>query len=490
MSIKKRLILSYLAMLLVPFILIIMTGGIVRYFNINSDSGKLGPFSNNHYAHFNMADNNILMYLNKVVIDSPELLFTNDYMKTLEIDLNLPGAFAVIQQGKIMYKSSWIDLQTIMKTIAKKSNSDREKGFKRHKVSEISFYWEFKVPNEENGTLYYLIIKDKLFSEYFIRGMLFIIVIAVILIVTNGTLTYLMSRSIILPLKELERAAVKIKNGDLDSQIAYKADDEMKDVFSSFNEMRERLKESLEKQKSYEENRKELIASISHDIRTPLTVLKGYVEGLRDGVANTEKKKIHYLNTIYQKTHQMDHLIDNLFLFSKMEMDKYPFNPVIVELSEWLSNAVADLSVDYPKIDFQTFLTEKSIISADPAELFRVIGNIVQNSYVHAGRKDIIMTVTLKRSDNMAQIICRDNGVGISTSKLPLIFDRFYQIDESRSQNPKGSGIGLSIAKMIINQHQGRIHADSPEGSGLTIIIDLPLVTDSKKLNRGNPNGQ
>ncbi len=179
----------------------------------------------------------------------------------------------------------------------------------------------------------------------------------------------------------------------------------------------------------------------------------------------------------------MDHLIDNLFLFSKMEMDKYPYNPVSVELSQWLENAVADLSGDYPEIEFQIFLTKQVMISADPAELFRVIGNIVQNSYLYADIKDIIITVTAKIIGNKVQIIIEDNGIGISAAKLSLIFDRFYQVDESRSHNPRGSGIGLSIAKMIIYQHTGQIYAESLKEKGLSIIIELPLMADGNKYN-------
>lgn len=481
MTIKKRLILSYLAMLLVPFILIMITGGVVRYFTLNSNSMDSGPFPNSRFSHYSMAENNILSYFNTVILDSPEKLFSNDYMNNLEIELNLPGAFAVIQQDNIMYKSSRISEQVLIKAI--KNLNEIDTGLRKHMEPEIMFRWEFKIPNQHNGVLYYLIDPDQLFSEYFLRGLFFIFAIITILILTNGTLTYMVSRSIVLPLKELEKAALKIKDGELDSKITYTANDEMGDVFSSFNEMRERLKDSLEKQISYEENRKELIASISHDIRTPLTVLKGYVEGLKDGVANTEEKKDHYLNTIYQKAHQMDHLIDNLFLFSKMEMDKYPYNPVSVELSQWMANAVADLSVDYPEINFQTFLKEKASISADPAELFRVISNIVQNSYIYAGRKDIVISVIVKITDNQSQIIISDNGIGVSEKKLPLIFDRFYQADESRSQNPKGSGIGLSIAKMIINQHRGQLQAVSQEGKGLSIIITIPLTDNQNDRN-------
>lgn len=478
MTIKKRLILSYLAMLLVPFILIMLTGGVIRYLNSPIEGSSSGPFSNSRFSHFPIGDKDAFSLFNKVIINSPALLFSNDYMSKLEADLNLPGAFAVIQQGNIMYKSSRISSTAIMEAISNQNIIAGDDRFRKHMKPEVLFRWEFEIPGQQNGVLYYLIDPEQVFSQYFTKGLFFILAVAVVLVLTNGTLTYMVSRSIILPLKELEKAAIKIRDGDLNNPVICKANDEMGNVFSSFNEMRERLKDSLEKQISYEDNRKELIASISHDLRTPLTVLKGYVEGLKDGVANTEEKKIHYLETIYQKAHQLDHLIDDLFLFSRLEMDKYPNKTVAVELSEWLADAVADLSVDYPEINFQTLLTEKAVISADPAELFRVISNIIQNSHRYAGRKDIIVTVSLEIIDNRTQIIISDNGIGISEKQLPFIFDRFYQADESHSRNSRGSGLGLAIASMIINQHQGTISAESPKGQGFSVIITLPLSTD------------
>lgn len=225
-------------------------------------------------------------------------------MSQLETSLNLPGSFTVLQQNSIMYKSPNISSQAIMNAVSRQDSKSFKTNIRNHMDTEILFRWEFSIPEQENGVLYYLVDPKLIFSEYFSRGLIFTIAVALILIITNGTLTYMVSRSIILPLKELEDAANKIRDGDLDSSVTYNADNEMKDVFSSFNEMRERLKDSLEKQISYEENRKELFASISHDLRTPLTVLKGYMEGLKDGVANTDEKKIHHINTIYQKAHK------------------------------------------------------------------------------------------------------------------------------------------------------------------------------------------
>ena len=475
MTIKRRLIVSYLAMLIVPFILIMLTAGIFRFLSTYNNENTLDPFSNSSYSHKPLSNYYVLSKLNMIAVNSPELLFSDTYMSALESEFDLSGYIVVIKDDVIMYKSSKISSKNIWDAIARQ-NFVSYGNFNKQMKPEVMLRWEFSIPNQNNGVFYYIIDPKQMFSEYFSMGLIFILIVAIVLIITNGTLTYMVSRSIIKPLGELEKAATKIKDGNLDNPINYKKNDEMKDVFSSFDEMRKRLKNSLEKQLSYEENRKELIASISHDLKTPLTVLKGYAEGLKDGVANTEEKKNHYLNTIHQKANQMDHLIDNLFLFSRLELNKYPFAPIKLPLSQWLIKIIGDLSVDYPGIAFRTGLIEEALVMADPEELFRVIYNIVQNSNKYACSNNTIITFSMTVITNHAQIVIEDNGPGVDEKQIPFIFEHFYQTDKSRSKKSESCGLGLSIARMIISQHNGSIYAESPIGRGLSIFIKIPLL--------------
>ncbi len=486
MTIKKRLILSYLAMLFVPFMLIAIAGGIIRSLDSSLRNGNSGPFLGKDLSRYLKIDDFLLSRINQIILDSPGLLLSGDFLSELQTDTSVPGFFAVIQDEIIRYKPSEITPDILIEAIRPGDQGPKYRSLHRHMKPEILFRWEFNVPGQSNATLYYFTNPEQAFSRYFSSGILFVLGAVLVLVITNGTLTYIVSRSIISPLKMLENAAGRIRDGDLNGPVTRKSDDEMTTVFSSFNEMRERLKDSLEKQLSYEENRKELIASISHDLRTPLTVLKGYVEGLKDGVAKTEEKRNHYLDTIHHKARQMDRLIDDLFLFSRLETDKYPYESVSMELSGWLADAVKDLSVDYSGMRFQSSLAESVRICADPPQLYRVLSNIVQNSYHYAGRKDITVTVKLRIIENKAEITIADNGRGIPEQRLPLIFQRFYRGDDSRNQNSGGSGLGLSIAGMIIIQHKGTIRAESPPGKGLSIIITLPLRSPENKTVENN----
>ena len=175
---------------------------------------------------------------------------------------------------------------------------------------------------------------------------------------TNGVLTYFVSRSIIRPLRALKRAAEEIKEGNLDFEIVPHSDDEIGELSTAFEEMRRKLKKSVEVQLQYEENRKELISNISHDLKTPVTAIKGYVEGIMDGVSNSPDKLDQYIRTIYNKAADMDRLIDELFLFSKLDLGKVPFQFEKVDLGQYVLDCAQELQFDMEKKGVQFALTE------------------------------------------------------------------------------------------------------------------------------------
>lgn len=162
------------------------------------------------------------------------------------------------------------------------------------------------------------------------------IAITLILILTNGLLTYFMSRSIIKPISKLSTAAKKISEGDLEYSVQSDKKDELGDLANTFEQMRLKLREADREQKQYEQNRQELIASISHDLKTPLTSIKGYVKGIQDGVANTPEKLDRYMDTIYRTANDMDGLIDELFLYSKLDLKRETFQFEQVDLYAFL----------------------------------------------------------------------------------------------------------------------------------------------------------
>ena len=255
-------------------------------------------------------------------------------------------------------------------------------------IKQIDFFF----PDYTEGTLFF--IQDASNLAKFVRAFfpILIILLVVILIVTNSLLTYYVSRSIIRPIRKLQNAASMIKDGNLNVAIKAESKDELGQLAQGFEEMRVRLKESIDLQFAYEENRKELIANISHDLKTPITSIKGYVEGIRDGVANTPEKMERYIQTIYTKAIDLDHMIDQLFLFSKLDIQRLPFHFERIPFDQYLLDYVEELRFDVEEMNVEITLNmdknEKYEVIGDREQIKRVITNIVDNSLKYMDKED------------------------------------------------------------------------------------------------------
>jgi len=303
-----------------------------------------------------------------------------------------------------------------------------------------------------------------------------------VIVITNGILTFFVSRSIIKPLNKLKTAAISIKNGDLDTKIDIKSKDELGNLAQTFEEMRQQLKKSIESQIQYDNNRKELISAISHDLKTPVTSIKGYVEGIMDGVAGSPEKLDKYLKTIHNNANRLDQLIDELFLFSKLDLRKLPFNFETIDIDKFLTDILDELRLIFtePKLKmvYNNQLSSPAMIVADRDKLYRVIFNIINNASKYADpnkeNSEVIITLSESAKQNSVTIEIRDNGRGIKTEELPYIFDRFYRAEKDRNSSTGGSGLGLAIAKLIIEEHGGQIWAESVYLEGTSISFSLP----------------
>lgn len=288
--------------------------------------------------------------------------------------------------------------------------------------------------------------------------------------------SWLISRGIIIPLNELSDATEKISNGNLDFEIKYKKSDEFGTLCIGFETMRDKLKESLSKQVQYENSRKELVASISHDLRTPMTSIKGYVEGLRDGIVKDPEKFRKYLDVIYNKTESMNKLIDDLFEFSRLDLDDIKMNKQVIDAKDMLCKIENNLRYDIEKeninfnvcIDFKSFFVE-----VDRLRIEEVINNLVFNALRYA-RTSIGLNACI--AGNYLIISVKDDGYGIKDEEKEKIFDRFYKGEKSRSSKYGGAGLGLAIAKKIVEAHSGSIQVESSEGNGTIFSFSIPGI--------------
>ena len=301
--------------------------------------------------------------------------------------------------------------------------------------------------------------------------------IMLILVFTAALLLIWIYTGINVPLNNLRKATKNIAEGNLNFTLDVSGDDEISDLCRDFEEMRKRLLESTEAKMQYDRENKELISNISHDLKTPITAIKGYVEGIMDGVADTPEKMDRYIRTIYNKTNDMDRLINELTFYSKIDTNRIPYTFNKINVNEYFQDCVEEIGLDLESKGFEfsymNGVEDNVEVIADAEQIKRVIDNIVGNSvkYMDKSPARIIMRVT--DVGDFVQVEIEDNGKGIGSKELPYIFDRFYRTDASRNSSRGGSGIGLSIVKKIIEDHGGKIWASSKLGSGTVMYFVL-----------------
>lgn len=313
---------------------------------------------------------------------------------------------------------------------------------------------------------------DPSILRFFIMDTLIsVIVILLICVVVVRRYVY---KEIVRPISELNVAMKKIAEGNLDYRMENKYGSEMGEVFNNYEEMRLKLKESTTEMMENEEHNRELVSNISHDLKTPITSIKGYVEGIMDGVADTPEKMDRYIKTIYNKANDMDRLINELTIYSKIDNNRILYNFQRINVSDYFGDCVDEVGLDLEskniKLNFDNLIPDDTMVIADPEQMKRVINNIIGNSIKYMD-KDLtkeqgMIEIRLLDDIDSIRIEIEDNGRGIAARDLGRIFERFYRTDASRNSSRGGSGIGLSIVKKIIEDHGGYIWATSKEGEG------------------------
>ena len=336
-----------------------------------------------------------------------------------------------------------------------------------------------QVQTEGDGTVYDISITDSADSQGRVHVMAkdlfisaFVILISVALVV--GLWVY---RSIAVPLVKLKKATQNIKEGNLDFVLDVEGNDEFSELCHDFEDMRRRLKESTEEKNLIEKENKELISNISHDLKTPITAVKGYVEGIMDGVADTPEKMDRYVRTIYNKTNEMDHLINELTFYSKIDTNRIPYTFSKLNVEDYFADCAEEVGLELEtrgiELVYANYVEKDVMVIADGEQIRRVIHNIIGNAIKYMDKPKGIIQIRIKDVGDFIQIEIEDNGKGIGPKDLPYIFDRFYRTDVSRNSSKGGSGIGLSIVKKILEDHGGKVWATSRLGIGTIMYFVL-----------------
>ena len=299
----------------------------------------------------------------------------------------------------------------------------------------------------------------------------------VILVFTALSIGLWIYRSIATPLVKLKKATQNIKEGNLDFVLDVEGNDEFSELCQDFEEMRKRLKESAEEKIILDKENKELISNISHDLKTPITAVKGYVEGIMVGVADTPEKMDRYVKTIYNKTNEMDHLINELTFYSKIDTNRIPYTFSKLNVEDYFSDCAEEVGLELEtrgiELVYANYVESGVQVIADGEQIRRVIHNLISNAIKYMDKPKGIIQIRIKDVGDFIQVEIEDNGKGIAAKDIVYIFDRFYRTDVSRNSSKGGSGIGLSIVKKILEDHGGKVWATSRLGIGTIMYFVL-----------------
>jgi len=469
MSISKRLFLSNMLMLIVPVVLSVGISYMILFIFTRSSSDSMErAYPLAFEVIFRFRQNKDVDVLQEDV-----LAFNQEFQDTSTF-------MAVFHKNRFLFPENSVQLLSAsMDTLSAILEADATGNFTLNGA---------RVAVERSGD-YQIIVVDRQGppdGKYYGRPMISHVamllgILLVMIIVTNRLLTNLLTKRITASLDILALGVHELRDGNLDYRIAYQPKDEFAPVCDDFNEMAEHLQALILRQRRDEASRKELLASISHDLRTPLTSIKAYVEGLMDGVAEDMPTQLRYLGIIRTKAEDIDGLVDQLFLFSKLDIGEFPFYEERMDIGEMMSGMIEAVGEEYENKGMTLLLThnaEGAFVSADPGQLRVALSNILENSVKYKDKEKIKMEVECYASGKSVIIRMTDNGPGVPEESLDKLFDVFYRSDPSRQNPSRGSGLGLAIAYKIFARLGGGIRAENAEGGGLRMIIRLPLLEE------------
>lgn len=468
MTIKKRLFLSNLFMLLIPALVsvLILALSMLLFVNLfyKQAMDETVHGENTVYLEHLLVKQaeEFLQTDHKVLTDSHLYQTVEKYVQTQSIQLQIYDGDALVC-----------------------SMGDRHEDLAEmplYMLSNGNVYVEPITIDDHNYTIYiafFAPVQESTWNEMIVKYLIAVLIILIVIavLVTNRFLTKFVFRKIEKPLDILISGVHEIQDGNLAYRIRYSNKDEFLPVCQDFNQMAERLQQSIAQTEREERNRKELIAGISHDLRTPLTSIKAYVEGLIEGVAQTPERQQKYMQTIREKANDIDRMVDKLFLFSKLDLGDNPFYPEPIPVAEALHSLVAANAEEYARQGMTVVLDDiptDCVVCADPVQFRNAILNLLENSLKYKDDPEVQVRIGCTETSSDATISVTDNGPGVPEEALSKLFDVFYRSDPSRSNPQKGSGLGLAITAKILERFGGSVRAENVQPKGLRIQLTIP----------------
>ncbi len=482
MNLKKRLTITFITLTFLPIIITVITFiflcGVAMINEKNVDILK--DLSLESVSEITELTEETYYEIDaQLGIDSRRFAST-EYLDELNEQLKAESSYIVVRKGtEFFYIGEEGESEQLLKELPPfgAHNEGPEAGYFFRRFNKVVKQFDFVFDDGEQGSLFVITSLNEVISSQLVLRLF--VVIVLVLVTTSIGLTRWINKGVFYPVRELNHAMSCIAKGNFDYALHIEENNgEIEQLYKSYEDMRLKLKESSEEKIQHEKQNRELISNITHDLKTPITSIKGYVEGIIDGVADTPEKMDKYIKTIYTKAMDMDRLINELTYYSGIDSNKIPYHFQKINVGDYFNDCVEEVGWDLEskniKLDYSNLLTEETTIIADPQQLKKVINNIVGNSvkYLDKNRPGEIEIRLLDEIDSI-RVEIEDNGKGIAAKDLPNIFERFYRTDASRNSAQGGSGIGLSIVKKIIEDHGGYIWATSKgdEGTCMHFVI-------------------
>lgn len=397
-----------------------------------------------------------------------------EYLKKLNARISRKSAYILVRKGsEIYYAGNSAAAKKIFDKLPVYGNDlvDEESGYYYNELNKYVRQFDFTFQDGSQGSIFVVAKISALISKALLVDMF--IAIVLILVFTGMMLTQWIHKSVFKPVNELNVAMQKIKDGNFDYMLQTDAQGEIGELYRNYEDMRLRLKENTEETEHQEQKNKELISNITHDLKTPITAIKGYMEGIMDGVADTPEKMDKYIRTVYNKAMDMDRLINELTVYSGFDTNRIPYNFRCINVADYFGDCVEEVGLDLEsrgiKLNYTDLVDAQTQIIADPEQMKKVINNIISNSVKYMDKSNGEIDIRILDEGDAIRVEIEDNGKGIAQKDLGRIFERFYRTDASRNSAQGGSGIGLSIVKKIIEDHGGYIWASGKEGEGTCI---------------------
>lgn len=471
------MIITFVAVAFIPLILIVLIFLIVRM-SMSSPFADAYPVNQGitglgiDMEEIVVRTDSVYAELESKVHTSPGMLEDREYLKDICNDLSGLSSTLVVRRGNELYFAGstrmadeiWDKLPPYGYMEPGNNSSLYFEDLEEY-VRQLDFIFEDGSP----GSVFIVVRVNSGISRRLKADML--VAMILIMLITALLVTLWNKKGILDPMTELSRGLTQVREGNFDYVIEHNGvSGEVGDLLRNYEDMRMRLRENEERNAEQEKKNKELISNITHDLKTPITSIKGYVEGILDGVAATPEKQEKYLKTIYNKAVDMDKLINELTLYSSVDNDRIKYNFLKLNVSDYFRDCVEEVGLDMEtrgiSFDYKNNITSDTLIIADPEQLRKVINNIVGNSVKYMDKPIKMISMRLLDGGEDVIIEIEDNGKGIASSDISRIFERFYRADAARTTAQGGSGIGLAIVKKIIEDHGGHIWATSKEGEG------------------------